>query len=183
VGPTALNSLSLAATPDLAAVLASTPDPLAALRATTAPSGASLLAAPVTAPIATMPIQSLTALSTDAVVPQGITPSAALQPAAALQPSVASRPPATSTSQPAVMQMFSLVSKVCGNWEDSEGGLIVIKSGPACDVIITHETKGQQTIKYTDFVVSGKFRYDGRDGDLEGNIIKWNSGSVWTKDD
>lgn len=76
-----------------------------------------------------------------------------------------------------------MIPKVCGNWEDSEGGLIVVKSEPNCTVAVNHELRGQETIKYTDFFVNGKLRYAQREGSFEGATIKWSNGSVWTKDE
>jgi len=86
-------------------------------------------------------------------------------------------------ASPSLVMMLTLIPQVCGNWEDSDGKLIVIKSGPNCTVVVTHESDGQLTLKYDEFIVDGKFRYGGHTGMLEGGSkINWSNGSVWTRD-
>mmetsp|Transcript_122395 Transcript_122395/g.193881 ORF Transcript_122395/g.193881 Transcript_122395/m.193881 type:complete len:507 (-) Transcript_122395:53-1573(-) len=147
----------------------------------TATATASTMPAVAALAAATMPTTLVTAHSTEAAEANGATSVAFAAPATAPIASVG----ADSKPQPPLVQMLTLIPQVCGNWEDSEGGgLIVIKSGPNCTVILTHELHGQQTIKYDEFIKDGKFRYREREGVLEGgNRMTWDNGSVWTRED
>lgn len=92
----------------------------------------------------------------------------------------AAAPVAKQAQSPAV-RLLALIDQVEGNWEDSSGHVLVIRSEPNCTVTVRHESRGEESIKFTEFIVKGKFKYAGQEGRLDGNTMFWGNGSAWSK--
>jgi len=82
-----------------------------------------------------------------------------------------------------VLSATGVIQQCYGTWKHSAGGeILVAPGGDSSKVLINHYLLGSQLIAISDFVTQGgQLSFCKHVGTLEGNMIRWSNGSVWTK--